>query len=50
MASAADVDRAVAAAKAAQAAWRAMPGDKRRDLMLKLASAIEERAAEMSPC
>ncbi|WP_103728853.1 aldehyde dehydrogenase [Novosphingobium sp. HII-3] len=49
LASAADVDRAVAAAKAAQAAWRAMPGDKRRDLMLKLASTIEERAAEMSP-
>lgn len=49
LASADDVDRAVAAARAAHPAWRAMPGDKRRDLMLRLASVIEERAAEMSP-
>ncbi|MEE4452751.1 aldehyde dehydrogenase family protein [Novosphingobium resinovorum] len=49
LASGDDVDRAVAAARAAQPAWRAMPGDKRRDLMLRLASVIEERAAEMSP-
>lgn len=44
-----DVDRAAAAAKAAQPAWRATPGDKRRDLMFKLASIIEQRADEMSP-
>lgn len=49
LAGADDVDRAVAAARAAHPAWRAMPGDKRRDLMLRLASVIEERAAEMSP-
>src|SRR2546425_9002088 len=36
MASPADVDRAVDAARSAFPAWRAMPGDKRRDLMFKL--------------
>lgn len=49
LASAADVDEAVAAAKAAQPAWRAMPGDKRRDLMFKLAALMEQQAQEMSP-
>ncbi|GGC00965.1 betaine-aldehyde dehydrogenase [Novosphingobium endophyticum] len=49
LASPADVDRAAAAAKAAQPAWRALPGDKRRDLMFKLASVIEANAAEMTP-
>jgi acyl-CoA reductase-like NAD-dependent aldehyde dehydrogenase len=49
MASAADVDRAVAAARAAQPAWRALSGDKRRDLMFKLAALMEEQAQEMSP-
>lgn len=49
LASPADVDRAVAAAKAAQPAWRALPGDKRRDLMFRLAAVIEAKAAEMSP-
>lgn len=44
-----DVDRAVAAAKAAQPTWRALPGDKRRDLMFKLAAIIESEAAAMSP-
>ncbi|WP_245892249.1 aldehyde dehydrogenase family protein [Novosphingobium guangzhouense] len=44
-----DVDRAVAAARAAQASWRAMPGDKRRDLMFRLAAVIEQHAAQMSP-
>lgn len=45
MAGAADVDRAVAAARAAFPAWRAMPGDKRRDLFFRLATLIEQKAA-----
>jgi acyl-CoA reductase-like NAD-dependent aldehyde dehydrogenase len=49
MANADDVDRAVAAAKAAQPAWRALPGDKRRDLMFRLAAILEAEAASMSP-
>src|SRR5258708_4712046 len=40
-ASVADVDAAVAAARRAFPAWRALPGDKRRDLMFKLASLME---------
>ncbi|MCJ2185715.1 aldehyde dehydrogenase family protein [Novosphingobium beihaiensis] len=49
LANAADVDRAVAAAHAAFPDWRAMPGDKRRDLLLRLAALIDEKTAEMSP-
>jgi acyl-CoA reductase-like NAD-dependent aldehyde dehydrogenase len=49
MASPADVDRAVAAARAALPAWKAMPGDKRRDLMLRLAALFEQKAAEFVP-
>ncbi|MFC0205222.1 aldehyde dehydrogenase family protein [Novosphingobium soli] len=49
LADAGDVDRAVAAARAAAPAWRALPGDKRRDLMFRLAALIEEKAAEMTP-
>lgn len=49
MASPADVDHAVAAAKAAQPAWRALSGDKRRDLMFRLAALIEEQADSMTP-
>lgn len=49
LANADDVDRAVAAAQAAAPAWRAMPGDKRRDLMFRLAALFEEKAAEMTP-
>ena len=41
LASAKDVDAAVAAARAAFPAWRALPGDKRRDIMLKLATLFE---------
>lgn len=37
----ADVDAAVRAARAAHLAWRALTGDKRRDLMFKLAALIE---------
>ncbi|MDE2403192.1 MAG: aldehyde dehydrogenase [Sphingomonadales bacterium] len=49
MASPADVDRAVAAAQAAFPAWRAMPGDKRRDLMFRLAALIEARMMDFVP-
>lgn len=49
MAGPADVDRAVAAAKAAEPAWRALPGDKRRDLMFRLAALIEAQADRMTP-
>jgi len=47
-ASADDVDRAVQAARAAFPVWRALPGDKRRDLMLKMASVIEQHAKEFA--
>jgi aldehyde dehydrogenase (NAD+) len=43
-----DVDRAVRAARDAFPAWRAMSGDKRRDLMLKMATAIEQHAKELA--
>jgi acyl-CoA reductase-like NAD-dependent aldehyde dehydrogenase len=49
MAGPADVDRAVAAARAAFPAWRATPGDKRRDLFFKLAALFEAKAAEFVP-
>ncbi len=41
LAGADDVDAAVLAARAAAPAWRAMNGDKRRDLLFKLASLCE---------
>ncbi len=41
LASASDVDAAVAAARAAAPAWRAMNGDKRRDLFFRLAALCE---------
>mgnify|MGYP001765645643 CR=1 FL=1 len=47
MAGPADVDRAVEAAKAAFPAWRAMPGDKRRNLFFKLAELFEAKSAEL---
>ncbi len=43
-----DVDRAVHAARAAFPAWRAMTGDKRRDLMLKMASVLEQHTQELA--
>jgi acyl-CoA reductase-like NAD-dependent aldehyde dehydrogenase len=49
MANADDVDRAVAAARAALPAWRAMPGDKRRDLMFRLAALFEAKSMEFGP-
>jgi len=48
-AGAADVDRAVAAARAALPAWKAMPGDKRRDLMMRFAALAEAKSAEFAP-
>ncbi len=47
MASPEDVDRAVAAARAAAPAWRALNGDKRRDLFFKLAALCEAHAQEL---
>jgi acyl-CoA reductase-like NAD-dependent aldehyde dehydrogenase len=44
----ADVDLAVAAAQAAAPAWRALPGDRRRDLLLRMAAVIEQHAAELA--
>jgi acyl-CoA reductase-like NAD-dependent aldehyde dehydrogenase len=41
LANAKDVDAAVGAARAAFPAWRALPGDKRRDIMFKLAALFE---------
>jgi acyl-CoA reductase-like NAD-dependent aldehyde dehydrogenase len=49
LADAGDVDRAVAAARAAFPAWKAMPGDKRRNLLFKLAELCEARSAEFAP-
>ena len=49
MASPADVDRAVAAARTAFPAWRAMAGDKRRDLMFRLAALLETRMMDFVP-
>jgi acyl-CoA reductase-like NAD-dependent aldehyde dehydrogenase len=49
MASPADVDRAVAAARAALPAWKAMPGDKRRDLMLRIAATLEAKIMDFVP-
>jgi acyl-CoA reductase-like NAD-dependent aldehyde dehydrogenase len=44
---AADVDEAVAAARAAFPAWRALSGDKRRDLMLKMAALCEQQMQQL---
>jgi acyl-CoA reductase-like NAD-dependent aldehyde dehydrogenase len=49
MAGTEDVDRAVAAARAALPAWKAMPGDKRRDLFFKLAAMFEAKSADFAP-
>ncbi len=45
---AADIDRAAKAAKEAFPAWAAMPGDKRRKLLHRIADAIEARAEEIA--
>jgi acyl-CoA reductase-like NAD-dependent aldehyde dehydrogenase len=43
-----DVEAAVAAARTAAPAWRALAGDKRRDLMLAFAARIEAEAARLA--
>lgn len=43
-----DVERAVQAARAAFPAWRALAGDKRRDLLFKMAAVIEQHAQELA--
>lgn len=48
MAGAQDVDDAVSAARAALPAWRDMPGNQRRDVMLKLAALIDANASELA--
>jgi len=48
LAGAADVDAAVAAARAAAPAWRALPGDQRRNLMLSMAEVIERHRDELA--
>ncbi len=48
LASTADVDAAVSAAQRAFPAWRAMPGDKRRDLMFRLAALIDADVLRLS--
>ena len=42
LADANDVDEAVRAARAAHPAWRALPGDKRRDMMFRAAALLEQ--------
>lgn len=48
LASPQEVDEAVRAARAASPAWRALPGDKRRDLMFKMAATIEAHTREFA--
>jgi aldehyde dehydrogenase (NAD+) len=48
LASTQDVDSAVQAARTAFPAWRALPGDKRRDLMFRMAAVIEQHAKELA--
>ena len=43
-----DIDRAVAAAKAAFPAWSKTPGAERRKILIKVAEAIEARAEEIA--
>lgn len=44
-----DVDRAVSAARAAFPAWSALNGDKRRDLMFRIAARLEAEAQALAP-
>jgi 5-carboxymethyl-2-hydroxymuconic-semialdehyde dehydrogenase len=46
----ADIDRAAQAAKAAFPAWAALPGDKRKALLHRIADGIEARAEEIALC
>jgi 5-carboxymethyl-2-hydroxymuconic-semialdehyde dehydrogenase len=47
---AADVDRAARAAKAAFPAWAALPGNKRKAILHRIADLIEARAEEIALC
>ncbi len=47
---AADVDAAAKAAAAAFPAWRDMPATERKNILVKIADAIEERAEEIALC
>ncbi len=47
---AADIDRAARAAKAAFPAWAAMEGEKRKAILHRIADLIESRAAEIALC
>ncbi len=46
MAGSAEVDAAVAAARAALPLWKSMPGSQRRNLLLKVADLLEQNAGE----
>jgi acyl-CoA reductase-like NAD-dependent aldehyde dehydrogenase len=48
LASVADVDAAVAAARKAAPGWRSLSGDKRRDLLFKLAALIEQNSRQLA--
>lgn len=45
-----DIDRAARAAKAAFPAWAALPGDKRKAILHRIADLIVERAEEIALC
>ncbi|MGC7101268.1 aldehyde dehydrogenase family protein [Amycolatopsis lurida] len=45
---AADVDRAVAAARRAQPAWAALPDQERKEVLLRLADAVERHGDELA--
>ena len=45
-----DIDRAAQAAKAAFPSWAAMPGDKRKMILHRIADGIEARAEEIALC
>lgn len=48
IATAADVDRAVAAARAAQPGWAALPGTERAKYLFRLARLVQDRARELA--
>src|SRR5437868_5646214 len=48
LASRTDVDAAVTAAREAAPGWRALTGDKRRDLMFKLAALLESNTQQLA--
>src|SRR3954467_7377771 len=48
LASVADVDTAVTAARKAAPGWRFLTGDKRRDLMFRLAALIEQNSKQLA--